>query len=255
MFTSSTDWWMKRALSRAFTTPMPCFKSSGFISSRALSTFSTMATVLPPVWRWSSRATTSWPLNLARLRFSLNPSTMVATSHNSTGRPCLLPTMTWRKSSTDFALASTFTATSRVACNRFPEGMSLVSLLKAAITLGSERPMASSFAGSTCTWISRVLPPTTSTLPTPFTFSRRRLRKSSATRVSSRLPMPVCWPSGPTTRETTGNCEGSNLEMTGSSMVLGRSRRIWLMRVRTSSNALSTSRPNWNWIIKVPTDS
>ncbi len=100
-----------------------------------------------------------------------------------------------------------------------------------------------------------MLTPAGSTLPTPGMFSMRRLRKSSAMRVSSRSFMPWCLASGCTTRESTGSEAGSNLEMTGSSMLLGRSRRIWPILVRTSLSALSTLRPRWNWITRVPRPS
>ena len=207
-FTSSTLSMMKRALSLAVTTSTPCFCSSGFSSWRAFSTAVTMATVLPPTWRWISRATTSLPPRRARLRFSLMPSTIVATSCSSMGRPALLPTITWLKSATDLALASTLTETSRLPWSRLPLGMASVSLARALFTAPRARPWASSFWGSIWTRISRVLTPAGSTLPTPGMFSMRRLRKSSAMRVSSRSFMPWCLASGCTTRESTGSEAG-----------------------------------------------
>ncbi len=131
----------------------------------------------------------------------------------------------------------------------------MVSPPRAFFTAWRESPWASSFWGSTWTRISRVLPPTGSTLPTPGMFSMRRLRKSSAMRVSSRSFMSGCFASGFTTRESTGSWAGSNLEMTGSSMLPGRSRRIWPIFVRTSLRALSTLRPSWNWMTSVPRPS
>ncbi|OQA30982.1 MAG: hypothetical protein BWY56_02423 [Acidobacteria bacterium ADurb.Bin340] len=250
--TSCTASLMNLELSLAFTTVTPCWASWGWSWARAASTACTMATVLPPIWRWRSRATAFWPSRRARVRRSFTPSTTFATSRSSMGRPLEFPTTTSSKSSTRRALASTFTAISRSVCSRLPLGMARVSWPRAPITCWRERPRDSSLRGSTCTRISRLLPPTTSTLPTPGMFSMRRLRNSSAMRVTSRSGISLCCSSGRSTSESTGTWEGSIFWTIGSSMVSGRSRRICPILPRTSSRALSMSRSSWNSTTTTP---
>ena len=123
-----------------------------------------------------------------------------------------------------------------------PAGTSEFSRETAPVTMSGETPRACIRSGSSNTWISRLSPPTTLTLPTPGMFSSRRLTTSSANRVSSRR----FHPSARTDSERIGCWEGSAREITGGSMSFGRSSRMASILARTSAWASMILVPRLN---------
>jgi hypothetical protein len=105
-------------------------------------------------------------------------------------------------------------------------------------------PSAFIRSGMSRTRICRSRPPTTETLPTPSTVSRRRLMVSVASVVRSRSAQPL----PESARLMIGFSRKSNREMIGGSMSSGRSARIRSIAERTSDWAVMIFVWSVNWM-------
>ncbi len=120
----------------------------------------------------------------------------------------------------------------------------------AVTTWSAVMPKASSACGFRYRLISRLLPPTSVTEPTPRTFSRRFLRTWSAQLVSSTgLGALPRLSSGSTATDQIGRLAGSKRSTRGSLTSSRNSGRMVATFSRTSSAALRPSRCSWNSMI------
>ena len=165
-----------------------------------------------------------------------------ATSPSVTGRVPRIAITIPRNSSTLAARAWTRSGTSLPPLVIRPSGVSMFSERSPAITSSTPMPIASRRSGRTSTLTWRVTGPTRSTLPTPSTFSRRRLTLVSTSVVNSRGASDE----ERTASETIGIPPMSSFSMIGSSIVAGRSPRIAAILVRASCAARSVLTSSWN---------
>ncbi len=126
------------------------------------------------------------------------------------------------------------TVSSRVPSLTRPPGTSRFCERTAATTSGTVMLKARILSGSTKTCISRVAPPTISTLPTPLRDSMRSLISLSAMSVTSRKDLLA-----ETAMRSTGAASVSSFWMMGSSAVSGRSPLMRPTLSRTSCAAMS----------------
>ena len=126
------------------------------------------------------------------------------------------------------------TVSSRLPSSIRPPGNSMFCSLTAFATSAAETLKARILSGSTQTSISRVRPPTISTLPTPLIDSIMRLIFLSAISVTSRKDRGA-----DTARRKTGVASVSSFCTIGTSAVSGRSLTIRSILLRTSCAATS----------------
>ena len=128
-----------------------------------------------------------------------------------------------------------------------PTGKSWFSLRTAATTCSAVTPKASMLAGFKYRLISRLLPPTKVTEPTPRTFSRRFLSTCSDQLVNS-TALSLS-PSGMTASDHTARLEGSKRSTRGSLTSVRSRGRSEATFSRTSSAALRPSICSWTSMI------
>ncbi len=157
--------------------------------------------------------------------------------------------MIWPKSSGRSMRAAICTTRSCASERTAPTGRSWFSLRTAVTTWSVVIPIASMAAGFRYTLISRRVPPTSVTDPTPRTFSRRFFRTWSAQLVSSTgLSGVPRLASGSTASDQIARLAGSKRSTRGSLTSSRSSGRMLATFSRTSSAALRPSMCSWNSI-------